>query len=394
MTVPGSAAGPGPSEGGAGGGAPAGPPYGSPYGPGSPSGAPYGAAPPPSGAPYVPGSPGGAPYLPGPSGGAPYGAAPPPSGSPYVPGPPPSGSPYAPDTDAPPGAGEPPAYHRQVRHRGGAWWRIPLVVLLGAVALVGGTVVTVLLTVLGARLFGFDDFSFSLEDGINPAELLATNLGLALLIPLASLLYWPLYGRRPRWLSSLTPGLRWRWLWVASGIAAVVWSPLLVLGTVGVLSTRDGPVDQQVVAMLLVVVFTTPLQAAGEEYLFRGVLLQALGATRLSTWLCSGISAALFAAAHLQFDPALLTSRFVLGAVLAWLTIRTGGLEAGIAIHAANNLAVLIPSAFLEDIEESLDPSGGSWIPVVVSAVLLAIAVPWMLAVHKRRIRRAPPPWP
>lgn len=330
-------------------------------------------APPPSGSPYPPGPPPGATFPPAyPAGGLPY-----PAGAPYAPGP----------REA--GGDEGPAYHRQVEHRGGAWWRIPVVVVLGGVALVAGTVVTVLLTVLGARLLGFDGFDFSLEDGVNAPELLATNLGLALLIPLAGLLYWPLYGRRPRWLSSLTPGLRWRWLLVAAGIAAVVWSLLMVLGTVGVLSTRESPLDRHVVAMLLVVVFTTPLQAAGEEYLFRGVLLQALGAARLSTWLCCGISAALFAAAHLQFDPALFASRFVLGAVLAWLAIRTGGLEAGIAIHAANNLAVLVPAAFLDTIDESLDPSGGNWIPVVVNAVLLLIAVPWMLAVLKRRERRA-----
>ena len=41
---------------------------------------------------------------------------------------------------------------------------------------------------------------------------------------------------------------------------------------------RDlNPLNGTTVALALIVLFTTPLQAAGEEYAFRGYLLQAVG---------------------------------------------------------------------------------------------------------------------
>ena len=122
------------------------------------------------------------------------------------------------------------------------------------------------------------------------------------------------------------------------------------------------------------------MQAAGEEYLFRGLVLQALGSTRLPTWVCCVVSAALFATAHGQFDPPLFADRFVLGVVFAFLVVKTGGLEASIAVHTVKNIAGLIPAALLDDVSETLDPEGGiTWLPVTVDVVLLAILVPWML---------------
>ena len=170
-------------------------------------------------------------------------------------------------------------------------------------------------------------------------------------------------------------------------MALAVWLLLMVLATIGAALDRDAPVDSAVVWFLVVVLLTTPLQAAGEEYLFRGLLLQGLGATRLPTWVCCVVSAALFATAHGQFDPPLFADRFVLGVAFAWLTIRTGGLEAGIAIHTVKNLAGLIPAALLDDVSETLDPPGGvSWLPLIVDVVLLAILVPWVVAVCRSRV--------
>ncbi len=277
-----------------------------------------------------------------------------------------------------------------VRRRHGALWR--LVVVL--VAIVAGLVVlplAVLLLAEGvARLIG-TSYSFLLTDGVSPLDMLVINLGLAALIGWAMLLARVLYGVRPRWLSSMRPGLRWAWLSRCVAMTTVVWSLLLVGGTWGAIALRKTPIGASVWLFVIVVLLTTPLQAAGEEYLFRGVLLKATGALGWPVVVCCLANGVLFALAHLQFAPELLADRVLLGVVLAFLAVRTQGLEAGIAIHTVYNLAALIPAGFLDRVNQTLNPRGVNWVPVVVHAVLLAIVVPWLLAAASRRVRSLPP---
>ncbi len=276
-------------------------------------------------------------------------------------------------------------YLRVLTPTGGGLWRL-VVAVFGSVA---GLLVLPLLAFAGvfagAHLLGFRDFDFDISNGVNAGEMLGLNLGLAALIGLAAVLARVLYGVRPRWLSSIKPGLRWRWLLTCTAIALAVWSLLLLAGTAGAIATRKGPLDLSVWAFLVVVVLTTPLQAAGEEYVFRGLLLQGLGSTRLPVSVCCGLSGLLFAVAHLQFDPQLFADRLLLGVALAFLAVKTGGLEASIAVHAVKNIAVLVPTGLLGTVDEALDPEAVSWLPLIVDAVLLAIVVPWLLAVARRR---------
>ena len=312
------------------------------------------------------------------------------SPQPMDPGPP-TGTP-APGLPPPPGYLVGPAagdlrYHRLLT-RPRPWWRCLAAVVLGVLGLLVGPVIVLVVAALGAKLLG-RSLSFDLDNGLSAGEMLVLNLGLALLIPLSALSYRLVYRRSPRWLSSLRPGLRGRWLLRCAGMALAVWFLLMVLATTGAALDRDAPVDSAVVWFIVVVLLTTPLQAAGEEYLFRGLVLQGLGSTRLPTWVCCVVSAALFATAHGQFDPPLFADRFVIGVAFAYLTIMTGGLEASIAVHTVKNLAGLIPAALLDDVSETLDPQGGiSWLPVTVDVVLLAILVPWVLAVCRSRLRR------
>ena len=312
-----------------------------------------------------------------------------PAPQPMDPGPP--TGPPVPGLGPPPGyVVEPPTgqpYHRLVT-RPRPWWRALGALALGTLGLLLGPLVVVLVAVLGAKLLG-RSLSFDLTDELTAGEMLVLNLGLALLIPLSALSYRLVYRRSPRWLSSLRPGLRGRWLLLCVGMAFAVWSLLLLLGTAGAAAQREAPIDSAVVWFIVVVLVTTPLQAAGEEYLFRGLVLQALGSTRLPTWVCCVVSAGLFATAHGQFDPPLFADRFVLGVVFAFLVVKTGGLEASIAVHTVKNIAGLIPAALLDDVSETLDPEGGiTWLPVTVDVVLLAILVPWMLRTCRSRVRR------
>ncbi|MDQ3095207.1 MAG: CPBP family intramembrane metalloprotease [Actinomycetota bacterium] len=283
------------------------------------------------------------------------------------------------------------AYLRMLSPKSGAIWRVVVAVVASLVGLVACAVLAVLLVTAVARLVGFDDFTVSLTNGVDAGDMLAINLGLALLIPLAWLLAWLLYGVHPRWLSSTRPGVRWRWLLTCVGVAAVVWSPFWVLGTAAAAITREAAIGAGVMAFVVIVLLTTPFQAAGEEYVFRGLLLKGFGATGLPVAVCCVLTGLLFATAHLQFDPPLFADRVLLGAAFAWLTVRTGGLEAGIAIHAVKNMAGLIPAGLLDDVDAALDPDSVTWIPFVVDAVLLAIAVPWIAYLWRRHEREVSP---
>jgi CAAX protease family protein len=278
---------------------------------------------------------------------------------------------------------------RVLRRPRGAAWRLAVVLPAAVVGLVVLPVLVLLAAEGVARLTG-GSYRLDLTDGVSAADMLVINLGLAALIGWAALLARSLYGVRPRWLASTGPGLRWRWLGACVRMALVVWSLLLAVGIAGSIAVRKAPVDAGVIAFVVVVVFTTPLQAAGEEYLFRGLLLQALGALRLPLALCCALDGLLFAAAHLQFDPHLFADRTLLGVVLAYLAVKTGGLEVAIAIHSVYNVATLIPAGFVDQVDQTLDPQGVTWAPLIIHGVLLAIIVPWILAAARRRKRQTP----
>jgi hypothetical protein len=56
------------------------------------------------------------------------------------------------------------------------------------------------------------------------------------------------------------------------------------------------------------------------------------------SWIAIAVSSVLFAAVH-GSSPVVFVMIGVSGLVMGWLTIRTGGLEAAIALHAVNNVS-------------------------------------------------------
>jgi uncharacterized protein len=132
----------------------------------------------------------------------------------------------------------------------------------------------------------------------------------------------------------------------------------------------------------------TPLQAAGEEYAFRGYLTQAFGGLFGREWAAVLFPAILFALAHGSQSAPIFFDRFAFGLVAGVLVVHTGGLEAGIAMHVLNNwLAFGIALAF-GDMGSSLNPTGGSWwsIPVTLTQSLGFLALV-LLAARGRGLR-------
>jgi hypothetical protein len=96
------------------------------------------------------------------------------------------------------------------------------------------------------------------------------------------------------------------------------------------------------VALLVIVLLMTPLQAAGEEYFFRGWIMQNVGAwfARPTVGLIASliVSAVAFSTAHLSPDPWILGTIACLAVASGLAAWKTGGLEAGIVMHGVNNM--------------------------------------------------------
>ncbi|QBR94588.1 CPBP family intramembrane metalloprotease [Nocardioides euryhalodurans] len=223
----------------------------------------------------------------------------------------------------------------------------------------------------------------------SPAGLAYLNLTLAGLIPLTWVIVRWLHGLRPRWLSSIRPRLRWGYLFACFGlsfvalIATLVVAALLPSDAAG--ASVAGELNEftpRLRDFMLVVLLLTPLQAAAEEYAFRGYLLQAFGGMVRSPWVAVGLSSLLFALAHGAQDAPIFFDRFAFGVVAGVLVVVTGGLEAGIAMHVLNNwLAFGIALAY-GDMSSALNPTGGTWwsIPVTLTQSLVYLALAWWVA--------------
>ena len=134
----------------------------------------------------------------------------------------------------------------------------------------------------------------------------------------------------------------------------------------------------------------TPLQAAGEEYAFRGYLTQAFGGLFRNRWVAVVGPAVLFALAHGAQSAPVFFDRFAFGVVAGVLVIGTGGLVAGIAMHVLNNwLAFGLALAF-GDMGSTLNPTGGSWwsIPVTLTQSLVYLGLA-LLAARRTGVRTA-----
>lgn len=289
---------------------------------------------------------------------------------------------------------------RGPRHR---WWR-PLV---GAAVVAAGVAVLVLLAVVayGVATAVLGRPPTDAEALASPVAFLGNNLVLAALVPLSWAAVRVGHGIAPRWQASVAGRTRWRWL-LLSGLlpTAVV---LVSVGGLGLLALAAGEEPfgsgdrrsaASTAALVVVVLLTTPLQAAGEEHLFRGWMSQAVGSwfrrPVLGAVVAALVSATAFAFAHGDQDPWLYADRFLFGLTASYLAWRTGGLETGIAFHAVNNVVIFVPTVLAGGLGDSLETASAFPGLVVVDGLgFLAIAAgtAW-LARRRGLVRLSVPP--
>lgn len=223
--------------------------------------------------------------------------------------------------------------------------------------------------------------AYELPDGI-----LASHLGIAGLLLFVLLIqrYW--HGRKADWVVSVQPGGRWRYLLICLVVAAVVLNVFIWLMRGGNMAWQAAQPDWGVYLALILI--TSPLQAAAEEFFFRGYLQQAIGSLAGRAWVGVACSALVFAIFHGDQNVALFAHRLGFGLIAGTLVWATGGLEAAIAVHVANNVFAFGYALFMGGVAALKATSEISWEVACLDLASFAVfgALAWWIG---RRMRVA-----
>jgi len=267
---------------------------------------------------------------------------------------------------------EPRAYHQMLRTWNYKWWKPVvgiIIVILGM--LVVAPLVLMPVLAIGVLIEG-GPFWESLQklatlEAIGPASLLYLNLTLGSAILVTWFVMRVVHRMRPRWLTSVGPKMRWKFFFICIGISVIALIAQVIVSML-LPGAQEADMTQEVndftattAILALIVLLTTPFQAAGEEYVFRGYLMQALGSLFNNKWVALMVTSTLFATAHGVQNFPLFFDRFMFGFIAGWLVLRTGGLEAGIAMHILNNFLAFGFALTFSDLSESLNVSEVGW---------------------------------
>jgi uncharacterized protein len=301
---------------------------------------------------------------------------------------------WAPPPGTPP-HDEPRSFLHAMRSRDWAWWRPLLGLLLLAVVYVALAVATAVAGVFGLLASGTDPGALpdlALDEFSDPWVLLFVNASLIVAIPCVWMVWAVAHGMRRGWSSSVLARLRRRLLlpYTAMALATLgvgIGFSVLLGFTVGG-EQVTGPVSS-FGWLLVVVLLTTPLQSAAEEYVFRGYLSQAIAgwirAPQVGAVVAAVVSAALFAAAHGQQDTLTFLDRFAFGLAASAVVWLTGGLEAAIVLHAVNNVVVFVLAGALgEGVATEEVPAGTGLAFAAISLVSMAAYVAVVARTRKR----------
>jgi uncharacterized protein len=314
-----------------------------------------------------------------------------PYGSPAYPPPAPAASSPLPDG--------PRAYQQMLRGPQYRWWKplLCLVLVLPlALLMMGLAIVPVLVAGLISGAPDLVEYTVRTTSDIanlGPVGFIYLNLTLIVLIPASGLSIWIVHGIRPGYLSSVAGRIRWRWLLRCVAVILPLWAVYTGLGVL--VQPFTSPRPDHWVALLVIALLMTPLQAAGEEYFFRGWIMQNVGAwfARPLVGLVASliVSAIAFSSAHLSPDPWILGTIACMAVAFGLATWRTGGLEAAITMHAVNNVLTI-----------SIAVISGGWSQAFVRPqtagtpmmLLLAVAVNgialWLILWQAKRARLQP----
>lgn len=259
----------------------------------------------------------------------------------------------------------------------------------------------------------------------SPLGMAGVNMAWAAMIP-GAIVAIAAFGKGAAGFASSVVG---RWRWGAVGRSALLILPIFAI-YIGVSLWMDPSVEwlwNPNWGLVAVVLLTTPLQATGEEFTFRGLLpqlmggwlrhryvpalvillpvlavmvlqpatwflsLAALAAAAIGPWLLRGrlgnaiwtglATGLLFGAMHTHPSIAATLQLSLVGFTCSMLTYRTGGLEAASVLHTANNVFIMVPLALtgVSAFSSAQPVAGEDWLSFSITALALGLAY---LAVH------------
>lgn len=276
-----------------------------------------------------------------------------------------------------------------------SWWK-PLVLVLVL------PLVLVVLQVLAYQLVGLIEGSADpMSPELTPLKSLAVNLAIGATGLVAVLLL--TWMTRVPWrvlLSPRRPFDRRRLAHYSIGAALLVGAGL---GFVAVVAPPTGwtgfAITGTTVALLTITLLTTPIQAVGEELMYRSVMLPAAAswvrAVRPALAVGIVVSALGFAAVHGSTDPWLAGYFVVVAVNTGLIAIISGGIEAPIAFHVVNNVLAgivnnLMAGGGTTTVDRATDTGDASLL------ILVAVNIGMVALVGayegRRRRRRAPAP--
>ncbi|MGM1016978.1 MAG: CPBP family intramembrane glutamic endopeptidase [Actinomycetota bacterium] len=276
------------------------------------------------------------------------------------------------------------AYHRLARLRPRyRWWRMLLTGLLGFAMYVAMLLLIVVPVGIIAAIdpvvqTAVNDLFFTMDyfDLDRPWLFLALVIPLILMIPALLLASRIVEGRGVGLLSSVVGRLRMGWLWRTLVLALAVFAVYfaVVFGFAALSGEHLAPSFDHPGLWLMValVVLLIPLQAAAEEYVFRGYLMQLIGGWLRHPAFAILLPVPLFVLGH-DYDVWGAASVGIFAIVAAWITWRTGGLEAAISLHIVNNVLIFLLGAV--DLVDANASSGDPLDLVASTLTMVAFAL-------------------
>ena len=262
-----------------------------------------------------------------------------------------------------------------------AWWRSLL-----ALPLAGLFAIVLMLGMFGILALAGQGHVLSQAfegDAMNPVSFGIGNLVIGCLIPAAMLATRIMHGVRPGYVSSVAGNFRWRWAMRCTLIMVPLY--ILIFALDQLINGPEGAIPAQQGLLVLMVLVGTPVQAAGEEYFFRGLLMQNVGSwfrhPTVALVVTTALSTGLFAAAHGSTDIWVLLDLGVFALACCFLIWRTGGIEAAVVLHVVNNMVGMIGTIFVGGWAEGFvdDNSVGKPQDLLLTVLVISIAVPLVL---------------
>ena len=276
------------------------------------------------------------------------------------------------------------AYHRLDRTDPGyRWWRPLLVAPLAFVLyLIFSVAVFGVIELIAHSTLSEDEYvNYTLQATsanvviTDPLALLFLLVGVAVMAPALWLARIIVRAGGMGRLSSVVGRLRWRWLLFAllpalayTGVQTLISFVIAPAVTGESLGEPTTPTATYLV-LLLIIVLVVPFQASAEEYVFRGFVMQSVGGWVRWWPVAVLVSAIPFVLGHL-YNWWGLGEILLFALMTAWLTIRTGGLEAAIGVHVLNNVAAFaLPALGFEN----LTIADGSPEGLILAAILMPL---------------------